>query len=787
MRSILDPYAKENLKSLVAKFDSLRSNLPISLCRDLEDLSRISDLIRENIVPTMEAMRGYEYYSIIDKIETRREFIDFYYHVQDSRCMFCEVRLPAALLGHLAFFESIHDIILGNSIVRAEGLSVIFGGSLTENGPNLGTPLRAHRAFMAPLANIAAQGMVCLDCKRASYNAAWGGVRTIINPMIDDMADYFFSDGEGQIYFDTSEIPPASEDNPLETLEERTIDLLDLNRLSLVRKRKAIYKDFAESFANRPMSRIEFGDAYSRALSSEHSCAARSALRDAVGSQRFGKFLSEHYETGTTHPERAVYNTKVPRLGVVRPGRKIRSVSVKNYRGFSCEGVDFKAGYEPSRTQEFVPDLALLAQNGEGKTRFLQSLFWALSGREDVVDVLQNTPAEFWPKGTTIVIQFLEVDDVELYVHFPEEFGSNSIEYTRIVRNFIDKENRRDSAEMFFEFHDRIPFAAFGSHRVAKHPVGEQVFRGSLGFDDFALFSHGVPLNHLPTPHNLKKRPRAWKFISWVLTSLLQFSKSREDFFEFEYKEDEWSLNYHNGRHSPLPIEQISDGLQSVVWLGLTIVFRLFDDLKSDGIVLIDELDAHLHPSWRLVFRKALKTSFPNVQLIFTTHDPIILRGMSTSNVFRLLPPGKDGVSRALTLAEEAASLEGYEVDDLLISDLFGMGRLREPESEEQYTRYLELLAEQYILSADSGSNPASSPVRNSKTQRRIEQIRSDLGILRRRFSGGYAGYRHPRDHYLIPILDELIAVDEAKKAGILGDVTDEKIKEFKEMILRIL
>lgn len=52
---------------------------------------------------------------------------------------------------------------------------------------------------------------------------------------------------------------------------------------------------------------------------------------------------------------------------------------------------------------------------------------------------------------------------------------------------------------------------------------------------------------------------------------------------------------------------------------------NLSDPLQGGGIVLIDEVDLHLHPSWQRKIASILRTTFPNVQFILTTHSPQVL------------------------------------------------------------------------------------------------------------------------------------------------------------------
>lgn len=81
-----------------------------------------------------------------------------------------------------------------------------------------------------------------------------------------------------------------------------------------------------------------------------------------------------------------------------------------------------------------------------------------------------------------------------------------------------------------------------------------------------------------------------------------------------------------------LPISNLSAGYQSLIWLALDIACRMaqlnafmLDRIaQTPGVVLIDELDLHLHPKWQWRVIEALRTTFPNVQFIAATHAPIL-------------------------------------------------------------------------------------------------------------------------------------------------------------------
>jgi len=66
--------------------------------------------------------------------------------------------------------------------------------------------------------------------------------------------------------------------------------------------------------------------------------------------------------------------------------------------------------------------------------------------------------------------------------------------------------------------------------------------------------------------------------------------------------------------------------------------------LHGEGIVLIDELDLHLHPQWQKKIIPTLLNTFPNIQFLVSTHSPQILSEVQGSYIFVFYQKGKEGI-----------------------------------------------------------------------------------------------------------------------------------------------
>jgi energy-coupling factor transporter ATP-binding protein EcfA2 len=130
------------------------------------------------------------------------------------------------------------------------------------------------------------------------------------------------------------------------------------------------------------------------------------------------------------------------------------------------------------------------------------------------------------------------------------------------------------------------------------------------------------------------------------------------------------SVIFVDGNDAEVPVEELSDGYRSILSLTFELIRqlaahygadRIFDDASmsviAPGIVLIDEVDAHLHPTWQRQIGIFLRKCFPKIQFVVTTHSPLVCQAADVGTVFRLPQPGTD---------EQGHMVTGAELDRLL-------------------------------------------------------------------------------------------------------------------------
>lgn len=142
-------------------------------------------------------------------------------------------------------------------------------------------------------------------------------------------------------------------------------------------------------------------------------------------------------------------------------------------------------------------------------------------------------------------------------------------------------------------------------------------------------------------------------------------------------------------------IEELSDGYQSVLALAVDIMAVLFNrwsDLgAAEGVVVLDELGAHLHPRWRMVIVSRLREVFPRVQFLATTHDPLCLRGLRNGEAAVL--ERLDDEKRTVVARTDLPPIAGMRADQLLTSEYFGLRSTIDPEVDAQFDEYFRLKA----------------------------------------------------------------------------------------------
>ena len=135
-----------------------------------------------------------------------------------------------------------------------------------------------------------------------------------------------------------------------------------------------------------------------------------------------------------------------------------------------------------------------------------------------------------------------------------------------------------------------------------------------------------------------------------------------------------------------VPLDYISQGTASLLsWVGVVLqrLYEVFGKLdepsKRHAIVLIDEIDAHMHPGWQQMLTVRLEEIFPNVQFIATTHSPLIISGLTGQQVL-LFERGAVTATAPIDISKPRLDFRGMRADQILTS-VFGLLSSRDARS----------------------------------------------------------------------------------------------------------
>jgi hypothetical protein len=155
-----------------------------------------------------------------------------------------------------------------------------------------------------------------------------------------------------------------------------------------------------------------------------------------------------------------------------------------------------------------------------------------------------------------------------------------------------------------------------------------------------------------------------------------------------------------------VPVHDLSDGYRSFLALAIDVLRHLaqsnrdFDQIieteggepriAAEGVILIDEVDAHLHPLWQREIGFRLRRTFPKIQFIVTSHSPFVAQAASDGGLIVLQEMGAAG---AVEPVRPVDSVKGWRADQILTSPLFGLTGTRDDETENLIRKHADLVA----------------------------------------------------------------------------------------------
>lgn len=393
----------------------------------------------------------------------------------------------------------------------------------------------------------------------------------------------------------------------------------------------------------------------------------------------------------------------------------IRELHIQNFRRFE----DLKVTFEEDLT-------VLVARNGQGKSSILEAVTILLgtfigafdlgrakgiAARDARISLQPGTkePRQDWPVRVEGIVQFpaaLMNQEMAVDHSLARVLAGPKSRSTRLEVESLTFYGHQLQAAIHRADEVELPVIAYyGTGRLwkaHKNIQRKQVLsqNRSLGYEDcLSPASNFVQVqqwmdraSRARSQEIERKEEEHWgprlKGIQKAVDSVLE----EEGWSQFAYSYDYEELSMVHPDHGRLAVSQMSDGVRGVVALVADLAFRcmrlnspLGEDAiqKTKGIVLIDEVDQHLHPGWQQRIIQAIRRAFPKIQFVVTTHSPEILSTVESRQI-RILQGNKCYGAPAGTLGAESSRL---------LRTVLGLKNLRPPINEvAELDEYLELV-----------------------------------------------------------------------------------------------
>lgn len=195
-----------------------------------------------------------------------------------------------------------------------------------------------------------------------------------------------------------------------------------------------------------------------------------------------------------------------------------------------------------------------------------------------------------------------------------------------------------------------------------------------------------------------KKNSKYRKQVEDIIINLLP------DVTKIDYRVDKSVLNVvFETPGGWVGIHQLGLGYRTMLAWIIDFAAGLFDrypesknPLEEPAVLLLDEIDLHLHPKWQRSIIDYLTGKFPNTQFIVTAHSPLLVQSAEGANLVLLRRKGNE-----IIIDNDPVSVENWRVDQILTSDLFGIESARSIETQKLFNQRTRILSKRTLSNKD--------------------------------------------------------------------------------------
>ena len=423
---------------------------------------------------------------------------------------------------------------------------------------------------------------------------------------------------------------------------------------------------------------------------------------------------------------------------------KLKSVTIENYRAIE----NLELHLDPKLT-------VLHGANGHGKTSVLSAIAVGLVGAVNFLGPhLHKSNIDFseedWREGAASPRIAVESTDGTIREREGDEAIDEQKEAQRIAQNdsirpgleeaLATREREKDMQIVTFYGTGRtvsgVPEWVISQPGSRFRPSRLDALEGALAartdFEGFLAWFYFKRYEELQEREDREDSDYQLKDVSVIrqaITSMLpEVSNPRIELNPLRFVVSQKS---EEGRAEKLSLNQLSGGYRIVLALAADLARRMAqgnphmdDPLQSEAIVLIDEIELHLHPAWQQRILNDLMRTFPNAQFIVSTHSPQVLTTVEPQRIVELYRDGDNIVAGA-----PAGATYGAEAGDVL-SVVMGVSERPENDFTKALDEYRRLISE------GQGETKEALKLRRELEERSPRDYalnRADLEIKRRK------------------------------------------------------
>ena len=480
--------------------------------------------------------------------------------------------------------------------------------------------------------------------------------KLLLNPCIDEPRNH--------LIFDKGEIISESDEG------FQTIELLNLNRTSLVSKRnKAIseIRVIIDRASNNSSEEYDYiNQIFDREPHIEFLFAKHATLiKELDLNPFFRKYILNDDDPFEEFFDPILQHKRVKRSKIEITKSDyfpIEYIHIKNFKNITNLKIDFPIDVNENRAWLFF-----LGENGVGKSSILQAL---------AIGIKSNIET-----GNVIISNLIQKNKKKAEILIKERNNDNLITTVLKRKDKTIIQNGRFNSFLI----------GYGSLRLSSDEGIERE-------QNLKSVSYENLLNPIKSLNDSSRWLKNIFITNRILFDSIAFSIKQ--LLPHDLKDNKLTIlrNEIVFEDSEIPFSNFSDGYKSTITLALDIMMKLSsghaDMNKISGIVIIDELGNQLHPRWQMRIVKQLRAVFPRITFIVSTHHPLCLRGSNLGEVILLR-----NINNQVEAIRELPDPSSLRVDQLLSSEYFGLSSLIDPELEANFNKYYQLLSLQNEIS----------------------------------------------------------------------------------------